>query len=525
MNSLLSNLGPRYSRRNNTTPIILGFLLLIIAIAVLTYFLTRDDEDNNKPEKTPDLPTVSNVGVKRTLNPDSRGSESGTAETYEIGGGKLETYQIEYNTGETFSDLEKKLLSKNVDLTVSWDNGIGFDNVTEIIFKRKIDGTVKRTISYTKSESTGDILKYFQSNQKNLSLEFDNIDDDGEPYNVVGTNTISISVKLSGKDDEIEIFPGTSVDVPVDIGLDDLSSTLEITSSRSQMYYPVTSSFGMSDLEISKDEYTINPSLNTKVPFSTMLKSACDGTLLTDDINFHFIIPDTTNPEKFNLKTTSGDWVKVCSTNELVVTSVSSEASTFEMVKSDKSSMTSGSRYNKFMMIKGDSDLFMYVKEPTSTTPQLYMGEITAMNADEYDSMDMLIGPSGSQCGSGPNKYMFKMWSASKAEGYNDRGFHSGCDGFRFSNDFTPDAVINIRQDPDDTDKVTMYTCGGQIDGEHNLLLPAVRVPNNLGVARAAPKSKFFDDSGNVKDYKIWCYNGKEIKTLTEFNQHIQPIP
>lgn len=66
MNSILSNLGPRYSRRNSTTPIILGFLLLIIAIAVLTYFITRDDDDEGKTNlKTPDLPTVSNVGVEK----------------------------------------------------------------------------------------------------------------------------------------------------------------------------------------------------------------------------------------------------------------------------------------------------------------------------------------------------------------------------------------------------------------------------------------------------------------------------
>ena len=51
MNSLLSNLGPRYSRRNSTTPIVLGFLLLIIAIAVATYFITRDDDEDDKDKK------------------------------------------------------------------------------------------------------------------------------------------------------------------------------------------------------------------------------------------------------------------------------------------------------------------------------------------------------------------------------------------------------------------------------------------------------------------------------------------
>lgn len=541
MNSLLSNLGPRYSRRNSTTPIILGFLLLIIAIAVLTYFLTRDDddEDKNKLEKTPDLPTVSNVGVEKTLNPDSSVPESSTSETYEIGGGKTETYQIEYNTGEEFSDDEKKLLSKNVDLTVSWNNGTGFDNVTEMIIKRKIDGTVKRTITYIKSGSSDDIQKFFKSKQTDLSLKFDNIGDDGNAYSVVGINTISISVKIPDPDNTtgtktIEIFPGTAAadDVPVTIGLGDLSSTLEITSSRSQMYYPVTSSFNINNLEISKDIYSIKPSLTSPSPspFSKMLKLNCDNNDTLNQVNndFHFIIPDTSNPGKFKLQVAKeagdGKWVKVCdTTNQIALNDVSSGASIFELVTSDKESEY-GSSYNKFM-IRGDTtanDLFMYVKDSDST-PKLYMGKVNGMDADEYESMDMLIGSSGSQCGSGANKYKFYMW---KKE--NPTGYHVGRNGFR--NDASIDGSnatrITIKQDPDDNDKVDMFWGSTQLDGENNILLPFSWVPNNAGVARPALKSRFFDQSGVIKsEYRIWCHNGKEMKTLVEFNKHIEPKP
>jgi len=398
MPSLANNLGIGRSRKRNDTFFIIGIIIFIFAIVITVYVMTRDDEEKKKTtDDTPELPTVSNVGVKRTLNPDSRGSESGTSETYEIDGGKLETYQIEYNTGETFSDLERKLLSRNIDLTVSWNNGMGFDNVTEIIFKRKIDGTVKRTISYTKSDysSGDDILNYFKSNQQNLSLEFDNIDNDGNMYNVVGNNTVAIFVKLPNDDNDYQIWPGDNTDIPVTIGITDLSSTLEITGSRSQMYYPVTSGFSMSDLDISNDEYTITPSLpdsGTQVPFSQLLKSACDGTLLTDDINFHFTMPDSNVPSNFKIKMAKDDdeWVKVCSsTNELAVTSVSSEASTFEMVTSDK--QADSGQYNKFL-IKSDPDLFMYVKHDNAKNPvSLYMGAITDMDVEEYTSMDMLI--------------------------------------------------------------------------------------------------------------------------------------
>jgi len=121
MNSLLSNLGPRYSRRNSTTPIVLGFLLLIIAIAVATYFLTRDDEDDEddddgKDKKDENVPSIEDPTVTRTFLPDSsNSSESGTTETYEIGGGKTETYQVEYNNPIT--DIT---LSKNVKIGITW---------------------------------------------------------------------------------------------------------------------------------------------------------------------------------------------------------------------------------------------------------------------------------------------------------------------------------------------------------------------------------------------------------------------
>jgi len=537
MNSLLSNLGPRYSRRNSTTPIIIGFLLLIIAIAVLTYFLTRDDEDKNKPEKTPDLPTVSNVGVEKTLNPDSSVTESSNSETYEIGGGKTETYQIEYNTGEQFSDDEKKLLSKNVDLTVSWNNGTGFDNVTEMIIERKIEGTVKRTITYIKSGSSDDIQKFFKSKQTGLSEKFDNIGDDGNAYSVVGKNTISISVKIPDPDNTtgtktIEIFPGTVTDVPVDIGLGDLSSTLEITSSRSQMYYPVTSAFNINNLEISKDIYSIKPSLTSPSPFSQMLKVECGSNNLNSEENdFHFIIPDTSNPGKFKLQvakeTGDGKWIKVCDSNQIALNTESSGASIFELVTSDKETEY-GSSYNKFM-IKGSTsanDMFMHVKVANSI-PKLYMGKVNDMNADEYESMDMLIRSSGDQCGSGANKYKFYLWK----KWSNGFGYLSATSGFYMDfkvkpfptkDDETEPARITIKQDPDNDNNVLMYSANGQVDGNDNKL----KVFSGNNTKSPVAKTYFFDSDGNIKDnHNIYCHNHKEIRTLTEFNKHIEPKP
>ena len=85
---------------------------------------------------------------------------------------------------------------------------------------------------------------------------------------------------------------------------------------------------------------------------------------------------------------------------------------------------------------------------------------------------------------------------------------------------------ITIKQDPDNDNNVLMYWGATQLDGENNKLLPFSWVPNNAGVARPALKSRFFDQSGVIKsEYRIWCHNGKEMKTLTEFNKHIEPKP
>ena len=158
------------------------------------------------------------------------------------------------------------------------------------------------------------------------------------------------------------------------------------------------------------------------------------------------------------------------------------------------------------------------------------MGKVNDMNADEYESMDMLIGPSGDQCGSGANKYKFYLWKR-WSDGY---GYLSATSGFYMDfkvkpfptkDDETEPARITIKQDPDNDTNVLMYWGATQLDGEHNKLLPYSWVPNNLGVARPAFKSKFFNEEVAKSEYRIWCHNGKEMKTLTEFNKHIEPKP
>ena len=287
MNSLLSNLGPRYSRRNSTTPIILGFLLLIIAIAVLTYFITRDDDDDDKDKKdentSENVPSIEDPTVTRTLLPDSsNSSESGTTETYEIGGGKTETYQIEYNPG--ISDIE---LSKNVKIGITWSNQSGFENVYKLdiehyVTPRNNDGTLgtiandasftKTIYRYVDNSNSGNVIddnvNYFTKYAQNLTHEFQGLEptiiDDNQAditnpdaYSFVGTHTIKIIATYTDENESditIDLTEGTATR-SVEVKTEDLAATLELTVPDVRVFTPIQGAFTMGDVEIDNQTY------------------------------------------------------------------------------------------------------------------------------------------------------------------------------------------------------------------------------------------------------------------------------
>ena len=285
MNSLLSNLGPRYSRRNGTTPIVLGFLLLIIAIAVATYFLTRDDDDDDKDKKDENtdenVPSIEDPTVTRTLLPESSNSpESGTTETYEIGGGKTETYKVEYNGG--ISDIE---LSQNVKIGITWSNKSGFENVTKLDIEHYVTpnnddgstGTLAADASFTKTITRNDANEnYFKNYAQGLTHEFQGlepyeknnsgefiVDGDGgkksnsKAYSFVGTHTVKIIATYtdsSGTAVVITLSDGTSGTKPV-VSENDLAATLELTVPDVRVFTPIQGDFVMRQAEIDNQSY------------------------------------------------------------------------------------------------------------------------------------------------------------------------------------------------------------------------------------------------------------------------------
>ena len=287
MNSLLSNLGPRYSRRNNTTPIILGFLLLIIAIAVATYFITtRDDDDDDGKDKKDEgetVPTIGDINIKRTLNPDSSNSSESGTETYEIGGGKTETYQIEYNTGVD----RDTMLSKNVSIDLSWTNNFGFDDVYKLDIEHWVSTLADDTDDYIASNpnrrpnATYTINRYGGGAQSgteipaNAKFFTDFYNDTTDPlshtfrgdgtYTFVGRNTFRI--KAYYRNTSGYLYHGKLANTSTDVVTITSDELLETTASgwvaTTREYNPIQSGFQLGQAIIADQEYYASTQTDT----------------------------------------------------------------------------------------------------------------------------------------------------------------------------------------------------------------------------------------------------------------------
>ena len=111
-------------KKNTKLGLFALLVVIILGIALTVYFSGKKSEKTEIPNKKPEL-TFDTEAVK-TINPQAE--ESGSQEGYRI---------IEYASGDE--------PGKFIDLTLSWKNGAGFQDVVEkLIFTRTAaDGTTK----------------------------------------------------------------------------------------------------------------------------------------------------------------------------------------------------------------------------------------------------------------------------------------------------------------------------------------------------------------------------------------------
>ena len=449
MNSLLSNLGPRYSRRNNTTPIVLGLLLLIIAIAVATYFITRDDDDDDGKDKKDEnegetVPSIEEPTVKRTLNPDpSNSSESGTTETYEIGGGKTETYQIEYNQGvsqpvEQTSTLSQNELSKNVTIGITWGNKSGFGNTFRLEiehwmkesgdsgkgFEKKGESVIKTKYKHGRAKGTSsdadeetEDAKYFKNFETGLNHDFTG---DGS-YSFVGIHAIKIKAKYvkyistNPTNTEIILFDGTSEannSQWVEVKASDLTATLNLTTPEVRDYEPIQGSFTMSDVDIKNKAYYVTSSTGVDINTITGGDSSVPVYLvphLTSSANkFYFKFKGS---DKYLSWDGSSSFSKVSDTNNALL---------ITFIKSTKDDDDDDTRWLRLM---ADSDKYIVFEEGSAKLKKLEDIDSQAV----YDTLDWKFTdsessvdcdkPAARQCIANLNKGVFSLAAADSAEG------------------------------------------------------------------------------------------------------------
>tara|TARA_B100000287_G_scaffold271811_1_gene255911 strand:+ start:76 stop:1461 length:1386 start_codon:yes stop_codon:yes gene_type:complete len=446
MNSLLSNLGPRYSRRNNTTPIILGFLLLIIAIAVATYFITRDDDDDDGKDKKDEgetVPSIEEPTVKRTLNPDpSNSSESGTTETYEIGGGKTETYQIEYNQGvsqpvEQTSTLSQEELSKNVTIGITWGNKSGFGNTFRLEiehwmkefddtgkgFEKKGDSVIKTKYEHGKAFDTtsqDDIetedAKYFKNFETGLNHDFTG---DGT-YSFVGIHAIKIKAKYvanistNPENTDISLFDGTleaNKSQWVEVKATDLTATLNLTKPETRDYEPIQGSFTMSAVDIKNTAYYVTSSTGVDINTITGGESSVPV----------YLVPHlTSSANKFYFKFKGSDkYLSWDGSSSFSTVSDTKDALLITFIKSTKDDDDN----TRWLRLMADDDKYIVFEEGSAKLKKLADIDSQAV----YDTLDWKFTDSESfvdcdkeaarQCIANLNGGVFSLAAADTAEG------------------------------------------------------------------------------------------------------------
>ena len=193
-------------------------------------------------------PTIEVGNLQATQNPDK--SDNTTEKT--------SSYIIRASEGYAEEgDFDDKELSKNIQLSLTWNNGGGFDDVTKIIVKWEQqvpdddDATkTKNEVRMTETIIKGtDTITYFTQYSSNLSHTFtanmkkpvgDNaalsVADD-KKFSAVGTNMIHVYY-IDKDGNEVRLTP-EDVQTYV-VTVDDLSATKDLLSAKTYIYKPTT---------------------------------------------------------------------------------------------------------------------------------------------------------------------------------------------------------------------------------------------------------------------------------------------
>ena len=233
---------------------IYGAVALLVILVILFLIMRKKGSDSSTPtddkRKGTVGPTIEVGNLQATQNPDK--SDNTTEKT--------SSYIIRASEGYAEEgDFDDKELSKNIQLSLTWNNGGGFDDVTKIIVKweqQEPDPTdddpdkTKNVVRMTETINKGtDTIKYFTQYSSNLSHTFtanmekpvgDNaalpVADD-KKFSAVGTNMIHVYY-IDKDGNEVRLTPDDVQTYVVTVDM--LSATKDLLSAKTYIYKPTT---------------------------------------------------------------------------------------------------------------------------------------------------------------------------------------------------------------------------------------------------------------------------------------------
>lgn len=224
-------------------------LLVILVILFLIMRKKGSDSSTSTDDKRDTVgPTIEVGNLQATQNPDK--SDNTTEKT--------SSYIIRASEGYAEEgDFDDKELSKNIQLSLTWNNGGGFDDVEEIRVKWEQqvpdpddDTKTKNEVRMTEViKKTTDTITYFTQYSSNLSHTFTaNMKNpvganaalpvaDDKKFSAVGTNMIHVYY-IDKDENEVRLTP-EDVQTYV-VTVDDLSATKDLLSAKTFIYKPTT---------------------------------------------------------------------------------------------------------------------------------------------------------------------------------------------------------------------------------------------------------------------------------------------
>jgi hypothetical protein len=223
----------------NALLIFLVIVILVTAALVYLYFNKLGPWKKEKspapapaPAQTQVLPSITDFSVDRTLSPD----------------GSSESYTIEPYTIEPYTASDILALSKNVNFTLNWTNGVGFKEagVNEIKVYHGVMTETETVFNDWKLRNTLTEVGYLQ-NFGNVTISISGLDGD-DAYSFEGNNFFKV-VALYGDDSSIELYNSYILwknendetekeKFAIKISSDDLVGTLSLATPETITYKP-----------------------------------------------------------------------------------------------------------------------------------------------------------------------------------------------------------------------------------------------------------------------------------------------